>query len=261
MHFLSVIWNKAGNQSNVKGLQVVCWTVGFDMLEECSSLSSDASVIRRLTFAARFIDRDAPGYWNFVRQFGFKFSAEKPDSRKVQTLLENLALLEEESFAKDSELLTELHQFTGYNGKPLGIVLISKNKKCLKCGGKLLVRGDRPSFPVVYNDDLGTVSGTHFRKYCENQSKGCHFVQHYGFYTNENNGGVIYNDDYYELPFFMSTNMTAFQMKMLHCFTAEILVGQLSYKQKAEIYNICHGYDSHLKKSIPCRQPILAEDT
>jgi len=231
------------------------------MLEECSSLSSDVSVIRRLVFAARHIDRETPGYWNLVRQFGFKVSAMKPDTRKVQTVLENLAAIEEESFAKDTELLTELHQLTGYNGNPLGIILISKNKICQACGGKLLVRGDRPSFPVIYSEDLGTTSGTHFRKYCENQSKGCHFVQHYGFYIQKDNDGVVYDDDYFKLPFFMSSNMTAFQMKMLQCLTAEILIGQLSYKQKTDIYNLCHGYDSHLKKSVPCRLPTLTEDT
>jgi len=170
-----------------------------------------------------------------------------------------------ESLVKDNELLTELHQFTGYKGKPLGIVLISKKKICQNCGGKLLVRGDRPSFPVVYNEDIGTVPGTHFRKYCENQSKGCHFVQHYGFYTTDEEDtddiDVVYNDDYLKLPFFMSTNKTAFQIKMLQRFTAEILVGQLSYKQKTDTYNLFHGYDSKVKKTVPCRLPTLTEDT
>ena len=190
------------------------------MLQEFSALTSDISVIRRLTFAAKNIDRDVPEYWSLVKQFGFKFSLVIPDSRKVQTFVENLASMEEDSFAKDEELLKELHQLAGYNGKPLGILLISKRQTCKKCGGKLLVRGDRPSFPVVYSEDIGTVSGTHFRKYCENQSKGCHFVQHYGFYSDEDSEGVVYDSDYVKLPFFMSTNMTAFQMKLLQRFTA-----------------------------------------
>jgi len=108
------------------------------MLKECSSLSSDVSVIRRLVFAARHIDRETPKFWNLVKEFGFKTCSVKPDTRKVQTFLENLSEIEEESFAK---LLTELHQLTGYNDKLLGIILISKNKMCEACRGKLLVRG------------------------------------------------------------------------------------------------------------------------
>jgi len=68
----------------------------LDMLQEFSGLSSDVSVIRRLTFAARYIDADAPGYLSLVKQFAFKFSAVVPDSRKVQIFLENLVSVEEE---------------------------------------------------------------------------------------------------------------------------------------------------------------------
>ena len=230
------------------------------MIEESSNLTSDVSVLRRLLFAAKNINTSAPGYWDLVKRFGFKYSSEKPDARKVQTFIENLALLDQESFFSDTELHTELYQFEGYHGNPLGILLISSKETCRNCAGKLLVRGDRPSFPTVYNEDIGTILGTHFRKYCENQSKGCHFVQHYGFYTTDGIDGVIYDADYYTLPYFMSTSMTVFQITILKCFTAQMLVGQLSYKQKAEIYNYCHGYESKLKKSIPGRLPRPTEN-
>ena len=101
-------------------------------------------------------------------------------------------------------MLTELNQFEGYHGNPLGIQLISSKETCRNCAGKLFVHGDRPSFPVLYNEDIVTVLGTHFRKYCENQSKGCHFVQHYGFYTTDGIDGIIYDDDCYTLLYFMS---------------------------------------------------------
>ena len=45
------------------------------------------------------------------------------------------------------------------------------------------------------------------------------------------------------LPYFMSTRETAFEMAMLKQLDAEILIGQLSYKQKSKIYNVVHGYD------------------
>lgn len=230
------------------------------MIEESSNLTSDVSVLRRLVFAAKNINTSAPGYWDLVRRFGFKYSPEKPDARKVQIFIENLASLDQESFFSDTALYTELYQFEGYHGNPLGILLISSKENCRNCAGKLLVRGDRPSFPMVYNEDIGTILGTHFRKYCENQSKGCHFVQHYGFYTTDGIDGIIYDDDYYTLPYFMSTSMTVFQITILKCFTAQMLIGQLSYKQKAEIYNYCHGYESQLKKSIPGRLPTSVQN-
>lgn len=230
------------------------------MIEESGKLTSDVSVLRRLVFAAKNINTGAPGYWDLVRGFGFKYFPEKPDARKVQIFIENLASLDQESFVSDAELLTELYQFEGYHGNPLGILLISSKEICRNCGGKLLVRGDRPSFPMVYNENIGTIHGTHFRKYCENQSKGCHFVQHYGFYTTDRIDGIIYDDDYYTLPYFMSTSMTIFETTILKCFTAQMLIGQLSYKQKAEIYNYSHGYESKLKKSIPGRLPRSVEN-
>ena len=137
--------------------------------------------------------------------------------------------------------------------------MISSKENYRNCAGKLLVHGDQPSFPMVYNEDIGTIPGTHFRKYCENQSKGCHFMQHYGFYTTDDIDGIVYDDDYCTLPYFMSTTMTAFQATILKCFTAQMLIDQL-YKQKAEIYNYCHGYESKLKKSIPGRLPRFIEN-
>ena len=84
-------------------------------------------------------------------------------------------------------------------------------------------------------------------------------MQHHGFYTTDDIDGIIYDDNYYTLPYFMSTSMTAFQTTILKGFTAQMLIGQLSYKQKAEIYNYCHRYESKLKKNIPGRLPRSSE--
>ena len=119
---------------------------------------------------------------------------------------------------------TELYQFEGYHGNPLRILLISSKETCRNCAGKLLVRGDRPSFPTVYNEDIGTILGIHFRKYCENQSKGCHFVQHYGFYTTDGIDGVIYDADYYIYIAIFYVNeydcFSDYDFKMLYCSDA-----------------------------------------
>ena len=49
------------------------------------------------------------------------------------------------------------------------------------------------------------------------------------------------------LPYFLSTQETGFELSMLKKFDAELLIGQLSYKQKADIYNLTKGFD-HTKK-------------
>lgn len=74
----------------------------------------------------------------------------------------------------------------GFQGHPLGIVLISSKEKCGVCGAHLLVREDRPSFPVIYSNDMGTLSGTCFHKYCSKHWKGCSFSQHYGYHQKGN---------------------------------------------------------------------------
>ena len=48
--------------------------------------------------------------------------------------------------------------------------------------------------------------------------------------------------------FFVSTSETAIEMIMLKKFDAELLLGNLSYKQKADIYNYQYNYDTSYKQ-------------
>ena len=50
-----------------------------------------------------------------------------------------------------------------HTGRPLGIVLISDNNKCLLCGCKLLIRKDRPSAILIYDHQLGTLPGKTYK--------------------------------------------------------------------------------------------------
>jgi hypothetical protein len=222
------------------------------MLHEASGVCSDISVLRRLSFAAYSLHRDTPKYWELVTKFSFAkcSGCAIPSIDKVKLLVENVKYLDEDAFNTDSDLRRELMKEEGFQGKSLGIVLISANSKCKLCGGDLLVRADRPSFPIIYSDDIGTANGTHFRKYCQNNWKGCSFTQSYGFYTNGNDSEVIYDDNYHQLPYFLSSHMTAFQTKVLSNLTAEMLLGQISYRQRADIYNYIHGYDQTKKQSV-----------
>ena len=122
-------------------------------------------------------------------------------------------------------------------------MLISSLSKCQACGGELAVKADRPSHLTLYSDTLGTVTAIHFRKICKNTRKGtCNTVQHYGYHSKKV-GEVVYDDNWKELPYFILSRETAFETKILFQLDAEILIGTLSYKQRAEIYNCVHGYE------------------
>ena len=49
--------------------------------------------------------------------------------------------------------------------------------------------------------------------------------------------------------FFLSTQQTAFSTRLIKNFDAELLLGQISYHQKANIYNTIHGYNGRLMKT------------
>ena len=78
---------------------------------------------------------------------------------------------------------------------------------------------------------------------------------------NGNDSEAVYDADYLDLSYFISSHMTVFQTKLLKHLTAEILLGQISYKQRSEIYNYVHGYDSSVKMSQKHIPRDLDEDT
>ena len=115
------------------------------------------------------------------------------------------------------------------------------------CGGKLLLRSDRPSRLTLDTESLGTLPATHYHKYCNCHRKGCKLVHFYGYYKS-GEGGMHYTDDCLSLPYFLSTQETGFELAMLKNFDVELLIGQISYKQKADIYNISKGYNTTKKE-------------
>ena len=143
-------------------------------------------------------------------------------------------------------------------GRPLGIVLIGDNNKCLLCGCNLLTRKDRSASIVIYDHHMGTVpgklfavqtafynklcyitatlSGTHFHKYCT--SPACGFIQYYGYYSKGGTSAeIFFNCNWNTLQYFVSSRETAFSMKLMEQFDANILLGQQSFKQCADVYN------------------------
>ena len=206
-------------------------------------------MLRRLSFAAYSLHKDTPKYWELATRLSFaKCSGCAIPINEVKVLVENVQYLDEDAFNTDSDLQRELMRVEGFQGKSLGIVLISANNKCKLCGGDLLVRADRPSFPIIYSDDIGTANGTHFRKYCQNNWKGCSFTQSYGFHTNGNDSEVIY-DNYHQLPYFVSSHMTAFQTSFLPISLLKYYWDK-SHTDRTDIYNYIHEYDQTKKQSV-----------
>ena len=88
---------------------------------------------------------------------------------------------------------------------------------------------------------MGTIPASHFHKYCINQA--CGLTQYNGYYTT---GGlssqVIFDLEWESLPYFVSSCESVFSMDVLRCFNAEIILGQLSFKQCVDAYNFVHKY-------------------
>ena len=217
------------------------------MLAVCSKYSKDPSVIRRLTFAASFYPCSLPNYWQIVHSFCVAGKEERSTLtvQDAQMLVENLSLLDKDAYAYDQALTAEILQFKRQGSDvPLGVVLISGKKECHQCSSKLYLRGDRPSTVTIYDDQLGTIHGTHYTKHC--RKRNCSVQQHYGYRTHGDSGAMIYDSEWSLLPYFLSSRETAICMEMLKRLDKEILIGQISYKQRADIYNAVHDGENQL---------------
>ena len=182
------------------------------MWQEVEITVPDITVLRKLLFASVYIPKDTPQYLKEVVAFAFNGRVEKPDCDKIRVLLENIQELDEKAFTTDTELTSDLGSHPSVqSGVPLVVILISKNNTCKSCGGKLLVRSDRPSSMTLYTDNMGTVPATHYRKYCQNYRKGCTFTQHYSYHSMSDDGTiVIYDNNWADLPYFVSTSKQHF---------------------------------------------------
>lgn len=222
------------------------WNVA--MLELIAKYIQDVSVLRRLLFAAVFLSPALPHYWGLVVEFATagKASAAAITPEQARVFTENIQSLNASAFDTDETLFKQLLQLETPEAKPLGVPLISSNNTCILCGSNLLLRKDRPALVVLYDDSRGTLPASHFHKNCS--CKTCSFTQYYGYYTT---GGpkachAIYNADWQSLCYFVSSKETAVSMEFLRRLDAEIVIGQMSYNQRANIYNYVHNYTSDL---------------
>ena len=141
-------------------------------MEIASSVVKDASALRRMLFATANLPQKLPHYWEVIASFSCIGSSSSIDPATVKLLMSNLQILNDQAFSTDLELTRELLNADSKSSvKPSGVVLLSAKNTCRLCGGKLLLRGDRPSKVTLYTEHLGTVPATHYHKFCHNQRR------------------------------------------------------------------------------------------
>ena len=215
-----------------------------------NSALKDLSVVHRFCFATRMLPIGTPYYWKIVSSFGIQGkSGLKLLPEEARVFIKNLLLLNEEVFKSDICLIEELVRIPKCFDK-IGMVLVSSVEDCVCCKSKLYIRSDRSTAAIVYEHDLGKLSAIHYTKYC--RKTGCSLQQLYGYYSVDNKE-VIYDNNALELPYFMCSRETGFSVSNLKRFDAECLLGQISYKQGAEIYN---DYDTIL---TPCWHSVMSK--
>ena len=208
----------------------------------------DLAIIRRAIFASNYLPKECPNYWSIVTAFATRDGqlCKDVDDFTIKGTIENLQLMNPMAFSTDCQLVKEIHAVHRGKDEPLGVVLISPNSECGECHAKLHIRKDRPSHVIVYTESYGTIAGTHYHKYCS--QRGCTFRQYYGYHSNGDHSVTWYDVDWIQMEYFISSSETAFELKMLSKFDAELLLGQISYSQKASIYNYTNNYEIQPKR-------------
>lgn len=84
-------------------------------------------------------------------------------------------------------------------------------------------------------------------------------TQYYGYSSQGSQSVAYYDVDWMDHEYFVSTSEAAIEMNMLKKFDYELLLGQISYNQKAEIYNYSNGYPVHPKKCSMLKQHEIPE--
>lgn len=210
------------------------------MLGVLAKYFDDVSVLRRLLFAVVFLNPELPMFCGVVVEFATagKVTKASVSADQAKVIVENLQVLNSTPFVTDHSLQQELISLSIPGKNPLGYILISHSDTCVSCGSKLQIRKDRHAPVTIYDSKLGTIPGAHFHKLCSRRN--CNVTQHYGYYTTK--GGAVANSDWESYPYFASSRDTFFSVDLLKQIDAYVLIGQLSFKQQAEIYNYMHKY-------------------
>lgn len=126
------------------------------MLGVLAKYMKDISVLRRLLFAAVFLSPELPEFWAVLLEFATEGKISKCSvlHEQVQSLTENIQVLNASAFKSNCELQHELISLHLSGKKPLGVILISPISSCIFCGGALQLRKDQHAPVVLYNITL-----------------------------------------------------------------------------------------------------------
>lgn len=211
---------------------------------------NDLSVIHRLCFATRSLPASSPYYWENVARFSIEGkSSYSLSGDEARIFVQNLQVFNPDVFDSDLKLTKELVKVPkgdSPGSDKIGVILLSPVELCIICNSELYIRHDRSVQATLYDDKLGTMPAIHYSRYC--RKKGCSLQQHFGYYTKGDASEVTYNKDALSLPYFMCSRETAFSIEILKKFDMECLIGQISYKQCAEIYNSYHEYETECEQ-------------
>ena len=175
------------------------------MLGIISKYLDNVTILRRLLFAVMFLPNDLPEFWKIVLEFAtFGEDSCSINEAEGKLIMENLWELNQAAFLSDETLKKQFldHEF---NGKMIGMPLISMSTTCLKCEAKLAIRTDRSAPLIIYD-----------------------------------HGHIYFNEDWQQHDYFVSSRETAFQMDFLMRLKADVLLGHISFQQRAEMYNYVH---------------------
>lgn len=115
------------------------------MFSILSKSLKDASVLRRLEFAARFYPRGMHYYSESVVSFSVKAKRERNNLtvEQADSIIENLEMIDDGEFSSDMELTKEIVMMEKHESEsPLGVVLVSSKTRCRNCESRLHIRAD-----------------------------------------------------------------------------------------------------------------------
>ena len=204
---------------------------------------TDFSVISRGLYYFTHIPRAFPEFG--CRLFSFATKGNKDavtrdivNEESFLALTSNLVSLY--NLTGHEDLWKELHDASIKEGMyGLGVVLMSGKSTCRLCSKQLTAKTSRVVNVMVYHETRGSFMASRIPKVCSNRS--CKLIQHYGYYTIGES--KFYDEDWQENDYLLSSGKTAFDINLLRKFEVEILLGKLSFKEKADIYNEVNGYD------------------
>ena len=187
----------------------------------------------RWFFVAQLFDiayANIPAICQFVFKYIFRREGKKEELKQFTIESDNIFF-----DLKTKPTFDDFQSAYMEEGIPVGAILISNRENCRQCERKLLLDTSWKTV-VIYHLTRGTYLGCRLTKKCNK----CKIYEHYGFYSKD--GTRMFDKNFKENEFLLSTENTAIDMNILLYFKQEFVQGAMPFKSKATVYNMFHGY-------------------